>query len=178
MNIQYKQRLVGAVVLVALGVILIPMILDGSGRRIGDLVEIEIPPEPEIDVAPLQELAALEPVPMSASGETPIAVVEPLKPESTVENKPIEELPKPDLKLSPSAWVLQVGSFSSDENAKKMRDELRKLKFTTFIQTAQSDSGKAYKVRVGPEVDRKNAEKLKQSLEKDHGYKSLLLKYP
>jgi DedD protein len=42
-----KQRLIGAVVLVALAVIFVPMLLDGSGRDSGDKVSVEIPDEPD-----------------------------------------------------------------------------------------------------------------------------------
>jgi len=54
MDKQLQQRLVGAVVLVSLGVIFIPALLDGSGYRSRHERSIEIPKEPEF--APLTQL--------------------------------------------------------------------------------------------------------------------------
>ncbi len=42
-----KQRLVGAIVLVALAVIFVPMLLDGDGRQAGERVSVEIPESPD-----------------------------------------------------------------------------------------------------------------------------------
>ena len=65
-----KQRLVGAVVLIALAVIFLPMLLDGSGRSGHVSMEMEIPPEPAYDVPsrlpPLPEPES-EPVPAEST---------------------------------------------------------------------------------------------------------------
>jgi DedD protein len=42
-----KQRVVGAIVLVALAVIFVPMLLDGDGRQAGERVAVEIPESPD-----------------------------------------------------------------------------------------------------------------------------------
>lgn len=44
-----KQRMVGAVVLIALGVIFIPMLLDGDSREDSRTVQLDIPEPPEED---------------------------------------------------------------------------------------------------------------------------------
>ena len=54
MDKQLQQRLVGAVVLVSLGVIFIPALLDGAGYKSRHSRSIEIPVEPEF--APLTQL--------------------------------------------------------------------------------------------------------------------------
>ena len=56
MNIdkQLKKRLIGAIVLVSLGVIFIPVLLDGSGYKSRHSRSIEIPKEPKF--APLTQL--------------------------------------------------------------------------------------------------------------------------
>ncbi len=48
MNHRLKQRLIGGAILVALGVIFLPMLLDGSGWRERQSDLLEMPPEPEI----------------------------------------------------------------------------------------------------------------------------------
>lgn len=47
MEIPLKQRLIGAAVLIALGVIFIPMLLDGAGHREQVTLDMEIPLEPQ-----------------------------------------------------------------------------------------------------------------------------------
>ena len=57
MDEQLKQRLIGAAVVISLGVIFIPMILDGGRHTEFEKVRIEIPEKPEVDyssaIAPL-----------------------------------------------------------------------------------------------------------------------------
>jgi DedD protein len=47
MDISLKQRLIGAIVLIALAVIFVPMLLDGSGHKEQIAMGLNIPPEPE-----------------------------------------------------------------------------------------------------------------------------------
>lgn len=54
MNIQLKQRLVGAIVLVALAVIFIPMLLPGEGSLSDAIHGSNIPPEPDYRFAPIK----------------------------------------------------------------------------------------------------------------------------
>jgi len=53
-NIQLKQRLVGAIVLVALAVIFIPMLLPGEGSLSDAIHGSNIPPEPDYRFAPIK----------------------------------------------------------------------------------------------------------------------------
>ena len=68
MEKKLKQRLVGAVVLVALGVILVPALLDGSGYKSRHDRNIEIPVKPFLP--PLKEIKVKQPV----VTETPVAI--------------------------------------------------------------------------------------------------------
>jgi DedD protein len=47
MDMSLKQRLIGAIVLIALAVIFVPMLLDGSGHKEQIAMGLNIPPEPE-----------------------------------------------------------------------------------------------------------------------------------
>jgi cell division septation protein DedD len=64
------------------------------------------------------------------------------------------------------AWVVQVGSFSSVDNARKLRDKLRKQGYTAFVDTGSTGKKTLYRVRVGPEVKRQAAEKTRDRLNK------------
>lgn len=50
MDIILKQRLVGAIVLISLGVIFIPMLLSGKGELSSPILKSNIPPTPKYDI--------------------------------------------------------------------------------------------------------------------------------
>ncbi len=194
MNEQVKQRLVGAVVLVSLAVIFIPMLLD-SGKQGGmPLFSSNIPDKPDYKFEPLD--IPLEPV-KSIEGDKPVLVE---KPEPKSRTKPVSEKekqsaaaksiekplvvksePAPEPKKpakAQNAWVVQVGSFSSSANAIKLRDKLRAKGFTAFVEKLdEADSAVVYRVRVGPELKREIAESLREKLQKQMKLKGIVMGY-
>ncbi|MCW9088618.1 MAG: SPOR domain-containing protein [Gammaproteobacteria bacterium] len=172
-----KRRLVGAVVLVSLAVIFIPMLLDGGQQKGMPLFGSNIPEKPDYRFEPLD--IPLEPV-------EPIAEDKPLlieKPESEPEpapatpvaGKPAEKPPieeaappatEPSLRQVPVAWVVQAGSFSSSENALGLRDKLRANGFTAFVEKLKSANETIYRVRIGPELKREAAEAQRDKLQR------------
>ncbi len=77
-----------------------------------------------------------------------------------------------------SAWVIQVGSFGSRENAIKLRDKLRKKGFTAFVESFGSNGKSSHRVRIGPEVNRSRAEKVLSDLSKKMSLKGIIVSYP
>jgi len=238
-DILLKQRLIGAIVLISLAVIFLPMVFTGRGEQ-EKKFESSIPPEPVYEItAPqvsvplpvppesMQKVPLSEPVdqdqqmplaeiiakqtttraepeakadsPPEVSTPPEVAKVEtapPLAPPTTaapkaepvVENKPEiqkETQPKSEAKAAPTVepsdvtgWVVQVGSFSKQANAEQLRDKLRKLGMASFVVTGVSDNQTVYRVRVGPEVDRKEAEKLQAKIKQKTKLNGLVMKYP
>ncbi|KAA3626066.1 MAG: hypothetical protein DWQ09_17705 [Proteobacteria bacterium] len=173
MDDRIRQRLVGATVLVALGVIFLPMLFDTPNR--GWLGE-----DRPLIPAPLQELQNLA---ESARMAAPPVVTEPEQSDrSSSTNQPersevrdpparVADLPAPSRSpraLSPdpqlATWAVQVGSFSSEENATRLRDKLRKLGFRAYTEEHEEDGKQATRVRVGPELDEERAKKLLEKL--------------
>lgn len=154
-----KQRLVGAVVLVALGVIFIPALLDGSGYRARQVRTIEIPAKPEFP--PLTQVN-VKPV------VTPID-----KKKKAVEKKKKQAPAKPI-----QSWALQVGTFGKKENANVFRDELRKAGHTAYVSSSKSNGKNSYRVRIGPELDKTRVEELKTSLKKDRKIDGFIVNHP
>jgi DedD protein len=60
---------------------------------------------------------------------------------------------------------VQVGSFSDQKNAKKIELDLQEKKFPAFVEQAELEGKKLYRVLVGPEVDKKRAKKMMLDLE-------------
>ena len=98
------------------------------------------------------KLTAAKPVP-----QTPVA---PVPPPKTKDPKPEDALQLDDTNL-PYAWVVQLGAFASEENARKFRDGLREQGIKAYTDTQIDGLTRVY---AGPELKREAAESLRQRL--------------
>jgi DedD protein len=170
-----KHRIVGAIVLVALVVIFVPMIL--SGRE----------PPPELkgarEAPPRAEITETKMV------VTPVPAEEPKLPESTetVVQVPVEPKPVPMPEAKPAApvekpapakpaavkiedgWMVQVGTFSNTQNAARLRDRLKSLGHSVHADSVTVGGKKAMRLRVGPFADRAKADKAQAQIRKETG---------
>ena len=197
MDFLLKQRLVGAIVLVALGVIFIPMLLEGDRtlvpemEALPDLLEPHssqplndfpaadaIPEAPPTEVistdVPPAETAPAEPPPPpppAAPKESPAPAPDPAPVEPAAPEKPAHKSPLGN-------WVVQMGSFSSEKNAVALRDKLRKAGFTTQVEKVRVDSKTHFRVRVGPFIERADADQTRERLNDKFELKGRVLSYP
>ena len=164
MDLRLKHRLVGAVVLIAIGVIFIPMLLDGP------------PPAPEP--------ATLERIPpLPAAKQVPRRVDLTLPPPEPVVTTPPVSTGEPATAPAPGpaeAWVIQLGSFSQADNARALRDRLRKQGYAAFDERLTGPDGKSTtRVRIGPELDRAALERQLAKLRKDPEFAAaIILRHP
>ncbi|MDH3342477.1 MAG: SPOR domain-containing protein [Gammaproteobacteria bacterium] len=156
-----QQRLVGAVVLVALGVILVPALLDGSGYKSRHDRNIDIPDKPLLPA--LKEVKA-PPVTIATPVDTRRERVEQKK--KDIPPKPIE------------SWSLQVGTFSQEDNALAFRDSLRKEGYIAYSEMSTSNGKQSYRVRIGPELEKDALEKLQIKLKAEKKIDGFILKHP
>jgi len=156
MEKELQQRILGAIVLVALGVIFIPALLDGSGYRSREERSIEIPPPPEFP--PLSQ-TRLERVP------TP------------VDQKLVEASQQQKQAEPVKTLALQVGTFTSKQNADSFAKSMSK-EGPAYVDDIMMDGKKVYRVRIGPEVDRERLQKLSDKLQKERKIKSFNANYP
>ena len=77
-----------------------------------------------------------------------------------------------------TAWVVQLGSFSNETNANNLNDELHKAGFASFVEPLKQEGNVVYRVRVGPELLRSNAKKLKERLHEKLKLDGIILAYP
>lgn len=80
--------------------------------------------------------------------------------------------------LAATAWVVQLGSFSSQENATALNLKLRKAGYPSFVEPVKRQSGIAYRVRVGPELLRSDALELAAKLLKNMQIEGIVIRYP
>ena len=166
MDTALKQRLVGASVLIALAVVVLPMLL--GGRPDGDAPEsqkIGLPPQPsELDFETRRyPIGEQVPKPQADRSE---AVVKPLPtPDPVVESIPdrealpsIEIAEEPPVEVIPletqpedtGRYIVQVASFGAVDNAKRLSEALRSYGYSVKTDTVKSDVGTLHRVRVGP----------------------------
>jgi DedD protein len=175
MDEKLKQRVVGAAVLVALGVIFIPILLNGEPPA--GIKETNIPP-PRI-AAPAPVPARVAPAPVASQ---PIATAPSTKtapaPAATSQSAPKPPPVKENLKAaSLESWVIQVGSFGSEANAKQLRDKLRGANYPAFVERAVDGKESVYRVRVGPELDRTRAEKTRDAIRGKFQLNGMVMSY-
>ncbi len=163
MEVPLQQRIVGAIVLVTLGVIFIPALLDGSGYRSRQVQDIEVKEKPEFP-------------PLTQKSVTPIST--PLEANKLEQVKARQADPDQAHDKPVKSFALQVGTFSSNENAEKMRDEMREAGYTAYIQKSTSKGISSYKVRIGPELERSVLEKIKKEVKKSHKIDSYVVNHP
>jgi len=196
-----KVRLVGAIVLVSMAVIFIPMILDGreiAGTPVG---ESNIPPKPEngfiSKVIPLTPTLEVKPVAAEKlvikkglSAQTTKTLETDAKPkaEPKIQAKPQSKPQSAPIKVAKvekipphaglSAWAVQIGSFDSKKNAYALQDKLRKKGFAAFVETIYTKDTPSFRVRVGPELKRELAENLRKKLTSVHKGRTFIVKHP
>jgi len=63
-----------------------------------------------------------------------------------------------------TGWAVQVGALADAADANALRDRLRSGGFTAYVETLRTERGTLYRVRVGPEIQRANAQRLRETL--------------
>lgn len=199
MNDGLKQRIVGALVLVALGIIFIPVIFDKE-RIVPVDRTTQIPPEPEIIAIPLPE-PPKAPRPKADEIQQPIFgdfKIEDKKQNATDDAVAIQDAvaerdavaiqkeeikpknsPKALSQIEPkvSAWVLQIASYKDVKLANALRDKLISQGQQAFVKEAATDLGPRFRLYLGPTVNKADLEKAKQKIDSDYGVTSIIYRF-
>ena len=185
-----KERVIGAVVLVLLAVLVVPIFLDGPSDDT-ELVSESVTLPGQNDQERRQQTIVLnrdrsEPVPTSrpAATATPTPEPERKSPPShqpareSPAPKPAEPTPEPASGSSETGmWAVQLGSFSSKENAEKLAGSLRDQGYAAFLSQLQSNGNELHRVRIGPQKDRQSAEAVAAQLAKN-GHTGQVVSHP
>ncbi|SMF64184.1 DedD protein [Alteromonadaceae bacterium Bs31] len=165
-----KQRIVGAFVLIAVGVVFIPVVFDRE--RIEPLDKrTQIPPAPVIETIEIP-VAALPRVEEAApSGETMFIPDE----KQEVADAPVEPVLAVD--GTPNSWVLQVASYRYEAHAEEKRDELIKMGYLAYIRPIKTDKGTMRRLFVGPNLDKRKVAEAKKVIDEKFKVNSIVLKF-
>lgn len=199
MEARVRERLVGALVLVAIVVLFVPAILKGrdpppaAAPEAAPVRRIELPIG---DATPVPEEQVLVPEPAQPAATSVKPQASPLPtPEPTesrapppppampaTEPRPATVAPRtPETGAAPvapaPAWAVQLGAFSNKAKADQLVAELRKRRFAAFVLEYRAGGQVLYRVRVGPEQDRARAEATAARLRKE-GFEPVVARHP
>lgn len=185
-----KQRIVGALVLLALAVIFLPMLLS----REDELRHVQVD-APQIPAAPAMPDVELEPVivpepqpvadePMTAEPVSDQALVaaEPIAPVTAPAAAPVEPpavaAPAPvanklDANSLPISWSVQLASLSSASGAQALQKTLRSQGYNAYVRTFDGMN----RVFVGPLVERAEANRVRDQLNRQHKLNGFVVRF-
>ncbi len=106
---------------------------------------------------------------------------EPAKVVSVVANPSIPADIVKDRPANLTAWVVQLGSFISKENAEKLRLRLINSGFPAFVESLEQNNKTVYRVRVGPELLRADADavlKKIKNIKENKNLSGIVQQYP
>jgi len=155
-----KQRLIGAIIIVAAAIIFIPMVFNDADHKTGDIL-VDIPARPE---PPPPQL--IKPTQPSLKAEEGV--------EATVKQ---EEVTEQDSGNLPISWVLQLASFQEPKNAEALRDRLRKAGYKSYVAYRPDQTDTMARVLIGPELDRKEVERLAVALKEEFKLEGFIVRY-
>jgi DedD protein len=201
----FKQRIVGGLVLVALGALVIPFLLDmhpgeewwGKGNipkkpdngfvtRVlpldewskqaqGDLAK----GSQQLDAVPKHAPAAATPdqaqVPSTSEPAPPAALAPPSVPETS---PAVATHPGADGAGGTEGWVVQLGSFSNQKNADELREKLQKMAYHVFVEQITQEGQTVYRVRIGPQRQRSDADTIRDRLARELQLKAMVMHFP
>ncbi|MEH3023713.1 MAG: SPOR domain-containing protein [Pseudomonas oryzihabitans] len=214
-----KQRVIGALVLLALIIIFVPMLF--SRQDDARKVVVETPPQP---AAPTVPSTAVQPVQTPEAPPVEVVPDEPAKPlgkpqtpiagtagQAPAQNAPASPSPaqpqaapsapvakappttapaapsaptatpaptaKPDTRLGaanlPVSWSVQLASLSSRPSADALQSKLRSQGYNAYVRTADGMN----RVFVGPVIERSEADRLRDQLNKQNGVKGFVVRF-
>ena len=138
---------------------------DDSGQRPG-MAALRAPSA--ADIAAEKGLAALQDGPEKAAGT--------VKPEQATATA--GAAPPAGRQVGLSAWVVQLGAFDSQEKADQLKRRLKQAGFRAFMEPVTGNQQTAYRVRVGPELLRSEADKLRRDIKAAMKLDGIVLDYP
>lgn len=199
----YKQRMVGALVLVALAVIFLPMLFSREDEQ--RQVQVDAPAAPRMPViAPVEvepvavpepqvvaqepeqieqeEMAARQaPVPAAPVVVAPRPVVATPKPPAVTPAQTVAQAPakldttqkRVDANGLPVSWSVQLVSLSNRASADNLQKTLRNQGYNAYVRT----SGGMNRVFVGPLLERAEADRLRDLLGKQQNLKGFVVRF-
>ncbi len=199
MDPQLKQRMVGALVLVAAAVLIVPLWLDGGyrdprnqQRDMAPMPADQFPPNvPSVPAQTTTEIDAGLDASSASLATTALANVipPPVLPDAPGVPVPVPVVPPPAAPPAPDPapatvdgletslrWAVQLGSFSSRDNAELLLRRLQAAGTSGHIVAVKESYGMTFRVRAGPLEERAEALKLREKLARSTELRGILVR--
>ncbi|MBP7624331.1 MAG: SPOR domain-containing protein [Xanthomonadales bacterium] len=75
-------------------------------------------------------------------------------------------------------WAVQIGAFKVETEANTKRDQLRQAGFAAFVEKINAEAGLLWRVRIGPENQRADADAVKAGVKRRFGIDGIVVPYP
>ena len=199
MDKRTRQRIIGIALLLLLAAILAPFVFR-SPEQIRNALDMQIPERPEmaqVNVEPVvsEEMANAAAERIQSEREAVKEAAEeqlqakagsnqesdqqdsPQAPAS--EDVPVPPPAEPDDAPVLAGFVVQVGSYSSADNAAGVVEKLKAAGYRAYSETDNHQGKVVHRVMVGPEIHKKDAERTSQELADDSrfGFQGLVRIY-
>lgn len=188
-----KHRVIGAIILVAVAVITVPLILNKNeppeqdAKPAGDTKTViaEVPPSAPPTPAPMPPVEA---APMPSEPPSEISVTQPdiapepparapAKAQTPTTNKAETPVPKSKAARGDKGWFVQVGTFSNPENARALADKLKRKGYPASLESVRVEQTKVVRVRVGPYPQDAKAKTIQADIQKGLGIRGIVRHY-
>lgn len=153
-----RQRLIGAVTLVALLVVFVPMLLDTEPRPLRDQQSLSIPPKENAAPLPAPRAAsvATKPQPSAPAPAAPDAASA-VAPAAAPVVAPAAAVAAMGRGPS-SGFAVQVGAFRDEAKLAQAREKLTAAGVVHYTERLETKSGPLTRLRAGPFKSREAAE--------------------
>jgi len=187
-----KHRIVGAIVLVAAGVIFLPMLVEThrSADNAGGTV-VEIPQQDKkifvSKITPVtgesdgQNAAAKDKTPVRepATGKsTPQPEPKPKQPAVASKTPAVAKAASEKSANTENGWAVRIGTFAQRENAKRIVGVLKKKGFKPRTEDIETAGNKATRVWLGPYGEKVEAQAVRKRILEQTGQEGLIVSYP
>ncbi len=177
-----RRRLVGAVALVVVVVVFLPMVLDNEPKPLSEDIAINIPSAPGEDEGVDSEPSEPQPLHFrpiepsaddtgsaGAASQTQTGAGDEQSASAAGSgsgDKPIQP-PKSEARAVAAAedgFAVQLGAFSDADNAMRLANTVSDARFAAYTEEVTTSGGKRTRVRVGPYPTRAAAEEASKRL--------------
>ena len=196
----YKQRMVGALVLVALAVIFLPMLFSRQDEQrqiqvdaptapaMPEVAQIKVEPvavpEPQVipeEPAPVEQPVVQQQAPAPVAPVVAKPAVVAAKPPAVTPAQTVAQAPakldttqkRVDPNGLPISWSVQLVSLSNRASADNLQKTLRNQGYNAYVRS----SGGMNRVFVGPLLERAEADRLRDLLGKQQNLKGFVVRF-
>jgi len=164
----FRQRLWGAAVFIAILVIVLPLLLDGAGSE-SQFKRVEKLRQEPPNIIDRNGLTTTQTIPETAGNNSTdfprIRIGEDDPPSYQEASEQVRESLRQNREAAPlTAWVVQAGSFNDQENALAVRNLLRRSGYASFVRDREAIT-EPFRVLVGPMISRQTADGARQAVE-------------